>query len=107
MGITVVAGEVEVETDGATPNHHLTMKCCRYCMSEIRQGVKHICNITSRRKNISEIVRTTSDPTLETVTGGAVKEVATRQDTGDITLQSGFGGSNPLRVQIGTKPKEQ
>ena len=67
------AGEVEKETD-ATPNLNISIKSCDYCKAEIRQGVKHQCNQSERRRNMAEQLKTASRGTLETVAGIAVKE---------------------------------
>ena len=110
------AGEVKKKTD-ATPNLNISIKTCEYCKAEIRQGVKHVCNQTERRRNIAEQVKTASQGTLETVAGIAVKEVERRKEQDlasrdsshsknrEISLRSGFGGASPLLVTIGEKKR--
>ena len=109
------AGEVEKETD-ATPNLNISIKTCDYCKAEMRQGVKHVCNLTERRRNMANQLKTASSGTLETVAGAALKEVERRQELAspdgspsmnrEISLQSGFGGASPLSVTIGGKRKQ-
>ena len=77
-----------VETD-ATLNLIISIKICQYCKAEIRQGVKHNCNMTERRLNMVEQLRTASKTTLETVTGAGLKEVERLQQG----LASAGGGS--------------
>ena len=112
------AGEVKKKETDATPNLNISIKTCQYCRAEIRQGVKHICNQSERRRNFAELLKTSSQGTLETVTGAALKEVERRKELDssggshsknrEISLQSGFGGAYPLPVTIGEKrkPKE-
>ena len=103
-----------METD-ATPNLNISITICKYCRGEIRQGSRdHDCTVTSRRRNISEHLKTASQGTLETVTGAALKEVERRQQelagpdgSREVSLQSGFGGACPLKVTIGGKRKKQ
>ena len=112
------AGEVEKETDvDATPNLNISIKTCEYCKAELRQGVKHVCNQTERRRNLAEQLKTASTGTLETVAGAALKEVERRQQQElaspdgshskdrEISLQSRFGGASPMLVTIGQKRK--
>ena len=109
------AGEVKKKETDATPNLNISIKTCQYCRAEIRQGVKHICNQSERRRNFAELLKTSSQGTLETVTGAALKEVERRKELDssggshsknrDISLQSGFGGAHPLLVTIGEKRK--
>ena len=113
------AGEVEKETD-ATPNLNISIKTCDYCKAEIRQGVKHVCNQTERRRNLADQLKTASRGTLETVAGAALKEVEKRQQQDqelaspdgshskdrEISLQSRFGGASPMLVTIGGKRKQ-
>ena len=73
----------------ATLNLIISIKICQYCKAEIRQGVKHNCNVTERRLNMVEQLRTASKTTLETVTGAGLKEVERRQQG----LASAGGGS--------------
>ena len=103
----------KMETD-ATPNLNISLKTCQYCLVEIRQGVKHICNQRERRLNMAEQLRTASKGTLETVTGLGLKEIERRQqdpaspDGGrQVSLQSGFGGASPLMVTIGGAKKRK
>ena len=48
------AGEVKKRKTDATPNLNISIKTCDYCKSEIRQGVKHVCNQSERRRNMAE-----------------------------------------------------
>ena len=107
------AGEVKKKETDATPNLNISIKTCQYCRAEIRQGVKHICNQSERRRNFAELLKTSSQGTLETVTGAALKEVERRKELDssggshsknrEISLQSGFGAAYPLPVTIGEK----
>ena len=106
------AGEVEkMETDDATPNLNISIKTCEYCRAEIRQGVKHVCNQTERRRNLAEQLRTSSQGTLETVLGEGLKEALRRDEElassdsthgkDQLSLKSRFGGASPLTVTVG------
>ena len=106
------AGEVEkMETDDATANLNISIKTCEYCRAEIRQGVKHVCNQTERRRNLAEQLRTSSQGTLETVLGEGLKEALRRDEElassdsthgkDQLSLKSRFGGASPLTVTVG------
>ena len=112
------AGEEMMETD-ATLNLNISIKICQYCKAELRQGVKHVCNQTERRRNIANQLKSASRGTLETVTGEGLKEVERLQridedlassdrshsQNREISLKSKFGGASPLSVTIGEKSK--
>ena len=106
------AGEVEkMETDDATANLNISIKTCEYCRAEIRQGVKHVCNQTERRRNMAELLKTSSQGTLETVLGEGLKEALRRDEElassdsthgkDQLSLKSRFGGASPLTVTVG------
>ena len=94
-----------------TPNLNTSHVTCDYCVTELRQGVKHVCNRTARRQNIVGFLRNLSDTTLATAVGTGLKEVASRQgisnEGGSIALQSGLGGKAPLPVQLGQTKKHR
>ena len=104
------AGEVEMmRTDhDATPNLNISIKTCGYCKVEIRQGVKHVCHQTERRRNMANDLKSVSSGTLETVLGEGLKEFQRRKEDlasagggREVSLRSGFGGASPLTVTIG------
>ena len=107
------AGEVEMmRTDhDATPNLNISIKTCGYCKVEIRQGVKHVCHQTERRRNMANDLKSVSSWTLETVLGEGLKEFQRRQEEltspdsnqrkNEVTLKSRFDGASPLTVTVG------
>ena len=76
---------------------------CSKCFSEIGAGKPHTCHKTTRRENLSNLVRSTSRKSQSSVTSSTLKAIATDQSVstrgGTLTLQT---GSKPLPVQIGT-----
>ena len=105
------AGEVEnMETD-ATPNLNISIKTCVKCKVQIRQGVKHTCNNTEKRRNMANDLSSSSSGTLETVLGEGLKEKLRRKEEqaspdstqrkNEVTLKSRFGGASPLTVTVG------
>ena len=103
------AGEVEMMETDATPNLNISITICYYCKAELRQGVKHVCNQTKRRRNTANQLKSASCGTLETITGEGLKEVERlqkidkdlanperSQNQNQISLKSKFSGASPV-----------
>ena len=87
-----------------------TLAVCSKCWGEIGKGKTHNCQKTTKRDNISNIVKNTSGKSRANVASRTLKTIAEEQDVslrgGVVQLQS---GSKTLPVQIGkptVKPKE-
>ena len=76
---------------------------CSKCLSLFAPGKSHICLKTTKRDNLSEMVRQSSDKSKSTVTVSTLKTMAEDQGVstkgGTVMLKS---GSKVLPVQIGS-----
>ena len=88
-----------------------TLAVCSKCWGEIGKGKPHNCKPTTKRENLSNIVKNTSGKSRAKVASSALKTIAEDQGVsirgGIVNLKTGV---NPLPVQIGTstvKPKDQ
>lgn len=86
-----------------------TLNLCSKCWAHIGRGKTHQCQKSTKRENLVDIVRNTSDKSRSKVTAAALKTIAI--DSG-VSLKGGVvelgTGSKPIPVQIGTpklKPK--
>ena len=87
-----------------------TLPVCSKCWGEIGKGIPHNCQKSTRRDNLSNIVRNTSGKSKAKVASSTLKSLAEEQGVssrgGVIHLQT---GSKPIPVQVGTpkvKPKD-
>ena len=84
-----------------------TLAVCSKCWGVIGKGKTHICKSTTKRENLSNIVRNTSGKSRAKVASAALRTIAEDQGVsirgGTVNLKTGV---NPLPVQIGVKPKE-
>ena len=96
-------------TKPASPPAKL-LPLCSKCFTIIGQGKTHICQKSTKRENLSNLVRNVSSKSKAKVASNTLKSIAAEQGVstrgGVLKLQT---GSKALPVQIGTpklKPKE-
>ena len=87
-----------------------TLPVCSKCWGEIGKGIPHNCQKSTKRDNLSNIVRNTSGKSKSKVASSTLKSLAEEQGVssrgGVIQLET---GSKPIPVQVGTpkvKPKD-
>lgn len=83
---------------------------CSKCFCEIGSGKPHSCDKKTKRDNLSNLVKNTSQKTRSKVTCHNLKTVAEDQGVGTRggTVQLCTGSSKPLPIVVGTtrqKPK--
>ena len=78
---------------------------CTKCFTYVGQGKAHTCNKATKRANLEELVKSTSQKTKGLVTGSCIKAVfedsgvSTRGGTASVPS----GSSCPLKVTLGTE----
>ena len=84
-----------------------TLAVCSKCWGEIGKGIPHNCQKSTKRENISNIVKSSSEKSRAKVASSTLKFIAEEQEVstrgGVVNLQT---GGKPLPVQLGTPEVE-